>query len=340
MIALVDLAIVGGGVAGVAAAVHAAAEGVRTVVLERDAPGGRLRELARVQAVPGHPVGMSGAELAERSVAQARRFGAEIRTDAEVTGLRVQGSARVLELAGRTAIAARAVIVATGAEIPAPPVPGLRELVGSGVHHGVPGEAPEALRGRDVFVAGELDVAVGPGLLLSRGCGKVVLLPPRDGVPRGVDAELVRRLRSAPNLAVWPGREVVEVAGVEQLETITLRSARSGRVTVSTAAALLLLGLEVPRTAWLAGTLPLDRRGMIVTGPRARASPGRLPLPHETGVPGVFAAGGARRGGAWCTGCSIEEGIAAARQVVAHLRGPGAALAGRAGSPAAGNHLR
>jgi thioredoxin reductase (NADPH) len=324
-----DLVIVGGGTAGLAASVHAAAEGLRTVVLERaDAPGGRLRELHRVQAVPGHPVGLSGPEFVERSAALARRFGADIRAGVEVVGLRSEKDARIVELADGSTVAARAVLVAPGTEVPDLPVPGLRELEGSGVYYGAPAFAPQALCGRDVFLQGEMDIIAEAGLRLSRCCRSVVLLPPGRCISPKPSTGLLDRLRATSNITVRLEHEVVEVAGVGNLETITLRSARTGRLTVWTAAALFLLGTDVPRTGWLAGTLSRTGRGCVATGPEARSpSSGgapwplpRAPYPHEASIPGVFAAGGARRGPAWCPACSIEEGIGTARQAVQYLR--------------------
>ncbi|HEX2188162.1 MAG TPA: NAD(P)/FAD-dependent oxidoreductase, partial [Longimicrobiaceae bacterium] len=316
-----DLAIVGGGATGLAAAVQAAAEGLRTTVLERGPLGGRLRGLARVQTVPGHPVGLSGSELVERSAEQARRFGAEVRTGADVGALRVEGDLRVLELADGGTVATRAVVVASGAGLPELPVPGLRELVGSGVHFGAPAEVPEALCGRDVFVAAELDVAAEAGLRLSRRCRSVTLLPPDRRVSPRPSPELAGRLRGTLNVRIVPNAEVLEVAGVESLETVTLRHRATGRTSVWTATALFLLGLETPRTAWLSGVVVLDGRGFVATGPEARHRAGeapewplpRSPFPLEASAPGVFAAGGARRGAAWCAGCSTGEGIASAR---------------------------
>jgi thioredoxin reductase (NADPH) len=319
-----DLAIVGGGAAGLAAAVRAAASGVRVALLERGALGGRARDLVRVEAVLGHPVGLTGREFAERSAALARRFGADLRS-AEVAALRAEGGVRILDIAGGGALEARAVILAVGAEPPALPLPGLREFTGSGVHFALPGEIPERLRSEDVVITGAPLAAAEGALRLSAHCRSVLLLASERRLP----AELAQRLESTLNITVRSNGEIIEAAGVEQIETLLLRDRRSGRTTVRRAAALFVLGLDAPRTSWLAGALALDAGGFIATGPGAaeQAPNGpawpltRAPSPRETSVPGVFAAGSARAGAVPCTACSVEDGIGAAREAAEYLRG-------------------
>lgn len=312
-----DLAIVGAGAAGLAAAVHAAAEGVRTVVLERGAPGGQAREMARVEAVPGFPVGLTGPELVERALVQATRFGAEIRTGMEAVGVRAEDDVCAVQLGDGTAVEARAVIVATGTDLPAFRVPGAGELTGSGVYFGVPDALPETLRGQDVFIAGEPAAAAAAARRLAAHCRGVVVLSGAARRPAGVDA---------PNVALRAG-EVLEVVGVERVEALMLRDRRTGRTAVRAAAALFVVGGGCPRTAWLGGALALDGRGFVLTGERGGAGAG---YPLESSLAGVFAAGAVR----CCTGAgvaaSVEEGIAAARQAGGYLR----ALAARTGGVA------
>ncbi|HET9982344.1 MAG TPA: NAD(P)/FAD-dependent oxidoreductase [Longimicrobiales bacterium] len=331
-----DLAIVGAGAAGLAAAIRAAADGLRVVVLERAEPGGSLRDLRRIEAVLGHPVGLGGPELAERSAAQARRFGAEIRTGAEARALRVHDAIRVLALADGSAATARAIVLAPGVEPPELPVPGLREFRGSGVYFAVPAALPEALRSEDVFVAGDVVAATAAGLRLGPHCRRVVILAPRPDAPAPFPADLAERLHAAPNISFRPDTEIVEGVGVERIETLALRDRATGRTTFRNAAALFVVGLGVPRTGWLAATLALDGRGFIATGAELRALPrpgaawplARHPLTRETSVPGVFAAGSARLGAVGGAEASMEEGIAAARDAAAYLRGAASAGAG------------
>ncbi|MBX6364436.1 MAG: NAD(P)/FAD-dependent oxidoreductase [Gemmatimonadetes bacterium] len=329
----VDLAIVGAGAAGLAAAIRAAGDGLRVTVLERGEPGGSLRELRRLEAVPGHPVGLGGAELAERTAEQARRFGAEIRAGVGVSALQARGAAATLELADASTLVARATLVAVGVDLPRPPVPGLHELRGSGVHFGVPAALPESLCAADVFVTGDVVAAAAAALRLARRCRRVVVLAPG---PLGGDpfpAGLAARLRAARNVSLRPNTEVAEVFGVERVEALALRDRVSGRTRFRNATALFVVGVGEPRTAWLAGTLALDERGFVPTGddPAAGAAwpLARRPLPRETSAPGVFAAGSARRGAPGIARASIDDGIAAARAAAAYLRGGTRSRTGR-----------
>jgi thioredoxin reductase (NADPH) len=327
----VDLVVVGSGTSGLAAAVRAAAEGLRTQVLERRIPGGGLLGLPRVEAVPGFPVGLSGSELAERAAIQARRFGADIRPDTEVVRLGTDGAVRVVELAAGGSIRARSVVLTPGTDFPDIAATGLRELAGSGVYAGLPRRIPDSVRGADVFVTGDLAGAAEAALRLSRHCRSVVLVTSAARISSRLPAATVQAVRAASNVSVRPRTEIIEVAGVESLELITLRDQRTGRITPRAAAALYLVGLGTPRTAWLSDTVALDPRGFVRTGPSLLSAAsgagsvawplGRSPLPHETSVPGVFAAGAARPGGACCTASSIDDGIAAAREAALYLRG-------------------
>ncbi|HET7231987.1 MAG TPA: NAD(P)/FAD-dependent oxidoreductase [Longimicrobium sp.] len=335
-----DLAIAGAGVAGLAAAVHAAADGLRVVVLQRGEPGGLAREMARVEAVPGFPVGLAGAELVARAVAQARRFGAEIRTGAGVTGLAAGGGARVLRLEDGAEVTARAVLVATGADRAPLPVRSLREFLGSGVHFGIPAALPGAFRSGDVFVAGTPGAVARAAPRLATHCRGVVLLPTGAAVCRALPPEMQDAVGAMPNVRVWPRAEIVEAVGVERLEALVLRDRRTGRTAVRGAAALFVLGTGRPRTTWLEGAVELDDAGFVTTGPAARRpaedrawSPSRPASPLESSVPGVFAAGAARCGCGRGLAETVEEGMAAARQAAAYLRGLGAD-AERAAAPA------
>lgn len=313
-----DVAVVGAGAAGLAAAARAAAEGARVVVLERAVPGGGLRESVRVEAVLGYPVGLSGSEFAERALVQARRFGAEVRTAAEVSGLRTHGGALELQLADGPAVTARAAILAMGKEPPELPAPGLREFIGRGVYFGLPPVVPETLESQDVFVAGDPVAAARAALRLSRRCRRVVIVARGGRIAARLPAGLLERLRASVGIVVRPHAEILEVAGVERIEALALRDRRSGKIAFRTAAALFLLGTGAPRTSWLEGILALDARGAIVTfpgavPPMAPAWPlARPPYPKETSHPCVFAAGAVRRRGAEYTEGAIAEGVSAA----------------------------
>ncbi|HEX9937336.1 MAG TPA: hypothetical protein VGB15_09440, partial [Longimicrobium sp.] len=254
--------------------------------------------------------------------------GALVRAATEVAGLSADGEMRVLRLADGTEVAARAVLVATGAERVHFPVDGLRELAGSGVHFGLPRPLPEALRSRDVFVAGAPAEAAAAALRLARHCRGVVLLAAAAGGCGGVPAEVERRLAAVPNLKVRRRSELAEVVGTERLEALLLRDRRTGRASVHAAGALFLLGAGPPRTAWLTGTLALDGADFVIAGaaPGRNAEGGAWPLaraPHplETSIPGVFAAGTVRDGCGKDVAETVEEGMWAARQASAYIDG-------------------
>lgn len=317
---VIDLVIVGGGAAGLASAVRAAADGTRTAVLERGRPGGALLDVARVETVLGHPVGMSGPELVERTLEQASRFGAAIRTGAEARALRSEGDVRVLDLADGSTVAGRSVIIATGAEWPGPVQPALRRFLGSGVYLDVPRQVPQSLRAQDVFITGEPRAAAAAALRLAAHCRRVVLLSSEPAAGCESAAQR-RRLRAAPGIRVRPGLEILEAVGAQRIEVLILRDRTTGRTIVSNAAAVFFMDVAMPRTAWLAGALRCDARGRINGG----GAPARRPF--ETGMPGVFAAGGVR--GSGLVSDAIEEGIGAAVQATRYLRCP-------ASSPAPG----
>jgi thioredoxin reductase (NADPH) len=321
-----DLAVVGAGTTGLAAAIQAAADGLRVALLERASFGGRLLGTVRVEMVPGLPVGMTGAEFTARATALAARYGVEMRGGVEAVGLEAEGDRRLLRLGDGAAVAARAVIVATGTEYPPLPTPRLREFTGSGVYFGIPGVLPESLRAHDAFVTGASGAATDAALLLSRVCRAVVLLPAPTSV---FPPELAALLRGRQNVLVRPQWEIVEAVGVERLEALVLRHRSTGRSRVRSAAGLFVLGTDRPRTEWLAGVLALDAGGYVLTGADARpipaAHPGpppsRSPLPLETSLPGVFATGGARGTRDCCVETAGAEGIAAARYALTYLDG-------------------
>jgi thioredoxin reductase (NADPH) len=313
-----DLAIAGGGATGLAAAIQAASDGLRVVLLERAAFGGRLRERARLETVPGLPVGLSGAAFTEQAVALATRLGADLRCGAEEVGLEVGAAARRLRLAHGAAVAARTVIVATGTEYPVLPAPGIRDFTGRGVYFGAPARPPEILRGREVFVTGEPAAAAEAAAALAGHCRRVILLLPGARPPS-------RPVAAGPGrVPRWTRCEVVEAVGVERLEALVLRDVPSGRTFVRNAAALFVLGLDRPRTGWLAGALALDGRGYVLTGPAPSAGGIAPRSPLECSVPGVFAAGGARGTRDCCAEVAGMEGIGVARQALEHLRRPAA----------------
>jgi thioredoxin reductase (NADPH) len=320
-----DLAIAGGGASGLAAAIQGASDGMRVVLLERAALGGRVRERKRVEIVPGLPVGLTGAEFAERAVELATRLGVDLRTRVEIVGLEVDGSARQLRMADGSAVSAISVLIATGTEDPVLPTPGMRAFLGAGVYFGMPRVLPETLRGSHVFVTGEPIAAAEGALRLSHHCRRVGLLLSERHLYGAVPEDLRGRLRPRDSVILTAPVEIIEAAGVERLEVLILRDGRSGRTLVRNAAALFVLGMDRPRTAWLERRLALDAGGYVITSP-ALPPPAGSDLALETSVPGVFAAGGVRGARGCCAEALGAEGIAAARQALRYVNGraPGA----------------
>jgi thioredoxin reductase (NADPH) len=322
-----DLAIVGGGATGLAAAIQGASDGLRVLLLERDTPGGRIRERARIEVVPGLPVGPTGEQFSEQAVSTAIRLGAEIRSASEVVALEPANPVNRLRLSDGSVVGARSVIIATGTEYPDLGVPGIREFTGRGVYFGVPGSLPEILRGREVFVTGEPGAAATMALDLADHCRRVTIVSSGALVPERVGEVLGTRLLARPEIVEEPHLGLAEAVGVHRLEALILKDGRNGRMRVRNAAALFVLGLDRPRTRWLAGTLALDARGYVLTGDAAlaRAStrlhccapPSRSGL--ESSHSAVFAAGGARGTRDCCVESIGGEGVCAARQAFHHL---------------------
>ena len=333
----VDVAVVGAGVAGISAALHAAAAGLSVTLLEaEDTVGGAASQLARVEVVPGSPIGMTGLEWTRRAGTQVTRAGVEIRRETRVVGLRRARRLRELGLADGSTVAARTVIAATGAEAAPFVVPGAQELCGAGVYWGMPTGVPTSLADKDVVVTGEPNAAVAAALHLARTCRSALVLSAEAKVGAYLSDELVRQVRATLNVSARPCTEFVEIVGIGGVEAVILRDRNSGRVFVRPAAAVFVLEHEAPRSQWLAGAVALDPDGRVVTGaanpPRGLASMRhRVPQALESSAPGVFAAGAVRALAKAGVAGAIEDGIAAARDVVRWLhprRMPGDLVAG------------
>lgn len=318
-----DVAVVGAGATGLAATIEAASLGWRTAVLERGRPGGGTAALARVEPVPGHPVGLAGAEFVARAVAQAERFGARVEAQDDVIGLTTAPGAFEIRRASGARTRARAVIVTTGVDRAVPPTPGFSDLLGIGVHVGTPADLPATLRGRDVVIAGPTVVAVVAALRLSDSGGSVTVVTGDPLRGRGVSTSLRKALRARANVRVRSRTEIVCAAGVDRLESVVLQHTKTGRITALEAAALFLLLPGVPRTAWLPAGVARDTDGFVLTGTEVATMPewplARAPLQFETTLPGLFAAGEIRRGALGGT-AALTDGVATGRQVAAFLR--------------------
>jgi thioredoxin reductase (NADPH) len=298
---LYDLCIVGGGPAGLAAAVYAASEGLRTVVVERDAPGGQAGQSASIENYLGFPKGLSGADLTHRAVAQATRFGAETVLPREVIGLESRGPVRAVLLEGGGQIEARAVVIATGVSYRRLEADGLEALGTRGVSYGASASEAAQCVDEDVYVVGAANSAGQAVLNFARYARRVVMLVRASVLERTMSEYLITRIRATPNVEVRVCTEVVAARGDGHLEGLTLADRASGReYDVDTHRLFVYIGAS-PRTDWLGDDVVRDHLGFIVTGPdlaltdRApRWAAARTPYALETSLPGVFAAGDVR----------------------------------------------
>ena len=297
---LYDVCIVGGGPAGLAAAVYSASEGLSTVIVEREAPGGQAGESAAIENYLGFPKGLTGSDLTQRAVAQVSRFGAEMVLARNVVGFQTRGPVRAVLFDG-SQIEARALIVATGVSYRRLEAAGLDELTGRGVYYGVNASEARQCEGDDVYVVGAANSAGQAALNLSRFAKRVVLVVRAATLEDTMSIYLVERIASAATIEVRYRSEVVAARGDGHLEALTLADRDSG-VTEEVVSSWLFVFIGAsPRTEWLGPDVVRDDKGFIVTGQdllrptHAQRWPlSRAPFTLETSVPGVFAAGDVR----------------------------------------------
>jgi len=322
-----DLIVVGGGPAGLGAAVYGASEGLRTVLVERLATGGQAGQSSRIENYLGFPDGVSGAQLTSRARRQAIRFGAEVLTTREVTGLEVRGSARRVTFADGTFIDGHTVLLATGVSYRRLGAPGLDELTGRGVYYGSALTEAAESRDQDVFIVGGANSAGQAALFLSRYAKSVTLLVRAPSLEQSMSYYLIRRIAENPAISVRTCTEIAGGAGAEHLERLTLRdTVRGSTETVDAQWLYLFIGAE-PLTDWLGDVVVRDARGFVVAGPDLSAGGQRLrgwaldrpPYHLETSVPGVFVAGDARAESAKRVASAVGEGAMAVMLVHRYL---------------------
>jgi thioredoxin reductase (NADPH) len=312
---LYDLCIVGSGPAGLAAAVYAASEGLRTVVVERDAPGGQAGQSASIENYLGFPKGLSGADLTHRAVAQAARFGAEMVLARDVVGFEQRGPVRAVLLDGGGEVEARAVLIATGVSYRMLEAPGLEQLGSRGVYYGATASEAGQCVGEEVYVVGAANSAGQAALNLARYAKRVVMVVRAEQLEATMSQYLVGRIRSAPNIEVRLRSEVVAARGDGHLEAVTLVDRSTGtREEVLTSWLFVFIG-AMPRTDWLGDDVARTTKGFVVTGQDLFTSTGatrwplaRAPYALETSVPGVFAAGDVRQDSMKRVASAVGEG--------------------------------
>jgi thioredoxin reductase (NADPH) len=322
-----DLIVVGAGPAGLAGAVYGASEGLRTVLVESRAPGGQAGTSSSIENYLGFPSGVSGSELARRAVAQARRFGAEIVAPQEVTAIRRDDPYRVVTLADGSELSSYAVILAPGMEVRRLDVPDLDRFVGAGVFYGAAMTEAAAVRGQDVTVIGGANSAGQGAMFFSRYARKVTMVLRGQSLGTAMSQYLVDRIQATENIEVRLNTRVTGVGGGTRLGSVTLTNDATGVVTEEPTCGLFIFIGTAPRTRLVAELVQVDPQGFILTGPDLMADgkrprgwmPDRDPLPFETSVPGLFAAGDARAGSGKRVASAVGEGSAAVRLVHSYL---------------------
>jgi thioredoxin reductase (NADPH) len=311
-----DLAIVGGGPAGLAAAVYGASEGLRTVIIEREAPGGQAGLSSKIENYLGFPSGLTGGDLARRAVAQARRFGVEILAPQEAVGIRADGPYRYLKLADGSEISCHALLLATGVQWRTLEVPGIDKLRGAGVYYG--GGVSEALacKGETVFIIGGANSAGQAAMHFSKFATKVVMLVRGESLATAMSHYLVKQIERTPNIEVWTQTSVAEVHGESRLTDVTVLCALTGTKETFPASSLFIFIGAQPRTEWLGSLIERDERGFVLSGPdllREGKRPASWTLERdpgllETNVPGIFVVGDVRHGSVKRVASGVGEG--------------------------------
>lgn len=318
-----DVVILGGGPAGLGAAVYAASEGLRVVVVEREAIGGQAGSSSSIRNFLGFPAGISGSELAIRAYEQAWTFGASFRFMRDAVALRSIGDAHLVELADGHQLEARAVVIATGVTYRRLEVPSVEDLVGAGVFYSAAVSEASMVQGRQVFVVGGANSAGQAAVHLAKYAEHVTILVRGPDLAATMSEYLITSIGGAPNISVRTDTEVVEGHGDGQLDHLSLRSRLDGTVERVEAHALFILIGGRPHTDWLPPEIEVDPAGFVVTGDDvadlSRFGEGRRPQQLESSVPGVFAAGDVRRGSVKRVAGAVGEGAAAIANVHQHL---------------------
>ncbi|MEQ8673745.1 MAG: FAD-dependent oxidoreductase [Aggregatilineales bacterium] len=307
-----DLAIVGGGPAGLAAAVYGASEGLSTVLIEKHAPGGQAGTSSRIENYLGFPVGLSGADLTRRAVAQAKRFGVEILAPQEVDHIELNDIYRVLHLTDDSAINARAVLVATGVSYRTLDVPGIEQLTGAGVYYGASLSEAVLYRNQHVYIVGGANSAGQAAMHFAKYARCVTMIVRGKSLELGMSHYLIQQIEATPNIEVLTRTNVVGAHGETNLTALKLRQHGGIEQTVPADALFIFIG-AVPRTEWLDGLVARDSSGFVLAGNDLLAHDVKWPLKRvpyllETSVPGIFVAGDVRHKSVKRVASAVGEG--------------------------------
>jgi len=323
-----DLLIVGGGPSGLAAAVYGASEGLKTVLIEREAPGGQAGTSSRIENYLGFPAGLSGSDLARRAVDQARRFEVEILTPQEVSAVRAEHPYRIVTLSDGTEISCYALIITTGVDYRKLDAPGVERLTGRGVYYGAAQTEAFSCKNEDVYVIGGANSAGQAAMFFSNHARKVCILCRGDDLRKSMSDYLVRQIEEKDNIRVLLDTSVNSVEGEEHLERITMKNSVTGESKTVPAHSLFVFIGAAPKTEWLDGVVERDERGFILSGadlmrdgkPPKGWRPDRDPFLLETSVPGIFVAGDVRHGSVKRCASAVGEGSIAIQFVHQYMR--------------------
>jgi len=322
-----DLIIAGAGPAGLAAAVYGASEGLKTLVIEREAPGGQAGLSSRIENYLGFPQGISGSELTRRAVSQAQRFLVEMLAPQEVESVRVEDPYRILKLSNRTELSCHALVIATGLQWKQLAIPGIERLQGAGVYYGAGIVEARSCKNEDVYVVGGANSAGQAAVHFSEYARRVVMLVRGPSLSATMSKYLIDRIEGTPNIEVLTGSSIAEVHGETRLEEMSIKCHATGSMDRVPASSLFIFIGAEPRTAWLEGVVERDDRGFILTGadlvhdgkPPHGWTLGRPPGLLETSVPGVFAVGDVRHGSVKRVASGVGEGSIAIQFVHQYL---------------------
>jgi thioredoxin reductase (NADPH) len=322
-----DVAVVGGGPAGLAAAVYGASEGLKTLIVEREAPGGQAGLSSKIENYLGFPAGLGGFDLAKRAVDQARRFGVEIVSPQEASAIRVDGPYRYLKLSDGTEVSCHTLVLAAGVQWRTLDVPGMERLQGAGVYYGAGPFEASSCRDENIYIVGGANSAGQAAMFFSKYARRVVMLVRGPSLTATMSQYLIDQIQKTENIQVEYGSRVTEVHGDDRLRSISIACDVSGDIqTVPATSLFIFIGAE-PRTAWLDGVIERDSRGFILTGPdlmrdgkppkgwQLDRDPGLL----ETNVPGIFAVGDVRHGSIKRVASGVGEGSVAIQFVHQYL---------------------
>jgi thioredoxin reductase (NADPH) len=317
-----DLVIVGGGPAGLAAAVYGASEGLRTVLVEREAPGGQAGQSSLIENYLGFPAGLSGSDLARRATDQARRLGAELLSVNDAVALRVEGAGRFIDLTGGAQLSANTVLVASGVSYRMMPAPGFAELTGAGVYYGAALTEARSCADQHVVVIGGANSAGQAAVYFSGYARRVSMLVRGESLAKSMSHYLIEQIAALGNVEVRTGTQAVAAHGEDgRLKSLEIRNA-DGSVTREDADACFIFIGAAPRTDWLDGVLARDEKGFILAGPEVRENGWpieREPYPLETSVPGVFVAGDVRSRSIKRVASAVGEGSMAVSLIHEYL---------------------